>query len=147
MKVSAVIWKKKNSDGLYPIRIKLYADRKNKYIATGLAIPLIHWSEKNRRVLRSHPMHERYNTILTNLLESYNSTYTHQDILEDLASGTLGDLFNERIRDFQSKNRISEVKRYTTIIKHLKELQLISLPLQLEIKKNYCSKMNTENSQ
>jgi hypothetical protein len=34
MKVSAVIWKKKNSDGLYPIRIKLYADRKNKYIAT-----------------------------------------------------------------------------------------------------------------
>jgi integrase len=130
MKVSAVIWKKKNSDGLYPIRIKLYADRKNKYIATGLAIPLIHWSEKNRRVLRSHPMHERYNTILTNLLESYNSTYTHQDILEDLASGTLGDLFNERIRDFQSKNRISAVKRYTTIIKHLKELQLISLPLQ-----------------
>ena len=88
MKVSAVIWKKKNSDGLYPIRIKLYADRKNKYIATGLAIPLIHWSEKNRRVLRSHPMHERYNTILTNLLESYNSTYTHQDVLEDVASGT-----------------------------------------------------------
>lgn len=35
-------------------------------------------------------MHGRYNTILTNLLESYNSTCTHQDVLENLACGTLG---------------------------------------------------------
>lgn len=141
MKVSAVIWKKKNSDGLYPIRIKLYADRKNKYIATGLAIPLIHWSEKNRRVLRSHPMHENYNTILSNLLESYNASYVHHDVVEDTPSGTLGDLFNERIRDFQSKNRISAVKRYTTLIKHLNELQLISLPLQ-ELNKEHIRLFN-----
>ena len=39
----------------------------------------------------------------------------------DLETGTLGDLFAERIRNFQSSNRISAVKRYTTILKHLKE--------------------------
>jgi hypothetical protein len=41
----------------------------------------------------------------------------------------LGDLFEERIRDFNSKNRISAVKKYTTILKHLKELKLNTLPL------------------
>jgi integrase len=129
MKISAVLWKKKNAQGLYPIRIKLYENRKNKYISTGIAIPLIHWSDPNRRVLKSHPKHEYYNTIIKNLIESYNEVDVYEEEFGGQETGTLGDLFNERIRDFQSKNRISAVKRYTTIIKHLKELKLTSLPL------------------
>lgn len=129
MKISAVLWKKKNAQGLYPIRIKLYENRKNKYISTGIAIPLIHWSDPNRRVLKSHPKHEYYNTIIKNLIESYNEVDVYEEEFGGQETGTLGDLFNERIRDFQSKNRISAVKRYTTIIKHLKELKLTYLPL------------------
>lgn len=129
MKISAVLWKKKNAQGLYPIRIKLYEDRKNKYVSTGIAVQLIHWSDPNRKVLKSHPKHELYNTIIKNLIDSYNEVDEIDESIGEHESGTLGDLFIERIRDFQSKNRISAVKRYTTIIKHLKELKLTSIPL------------------
>ena len=64
-----------------------------------------------------------------NIIEYYNEVDEIDVNIGEHESGTLGDLFNERIRDFQSKNRISAVKRYTTIIKHLKELKLSSLPL------------------
>ena len=59
----------------------------------------------------------------------------------DLETGTLGDLFAERIRNFQSSNRISSVKRYTTILRHLKELRLTTLPLNT-INKEHVNLLN-----
>lgn len=129
MIISAILWHKPNKDGLYPIKIKLYENRKNKYISTGLSVQKIQWSTTNNRVLKNHPKVDYYNSILKNLLDSYNLTEEYEEEFGDKETGTLGDLFNERIRNFQSSNRISAVKRYTTIVKHLKELKLTSLPL------------------
>jgi integrase len=130
MIISAILWHKSNKDGLYPIKIKLYENRKNKYIITGLSVQKIQWSTTNNRVLNNHPKADYFNSIIKNLLDSYNGAQTEkEEIIGEQESGTLGDLFGERIRDFNSKNRISAVKRYTTILRHLKELKLNTLPL------------------
>ena len=130
MIISAILWHKPNKDGLYPIKIKLYENRKNKYIITGLSVQRIQWSTTNNRVLKNHPKSDYFNSIIKNLLDSYNGAQTEkEEIIGEQETGTLGDLFGERIRDFNSKNRISAVKRYTTILKHLKELKLNTLPL------------------
>lgn len=130
MIISAILWHKSNKDGLYPIKIKLYENRKNKYIITGLSVQKIQWSTTNNRVLKNHPKADYFNSIIKNLLDSYNGAQTEkEEIIGEQESGTLGDLFGERIRDFNSKNRISAVKRYTTILRHLKELKLNTLPL------------------
>jgi integrase len=129
MIISAILWHKPNKDGLYPIKIKLYENRKNKYISTGLSVKRIQWSTTNNRVLNNHPKVDYYNSIIKNLLDSYNLTDEYEEAFGEIETGTLGDLFIERIRNFQSSNRISAVKRYTTIINHLRELKLASLPL------------------
>jgi integrase len=129
MIISAILWHKPNKNGLYPIKIKLYENRKNKYISIGLAVQRIQWSTTNNKVLNNHPRADNYNGIIRRHLESYNITEVNVQEEDEEETGTIGDLFNERIRDFQSKNRISAVKRYTTIIKHLTELRLTSLPL------------------
>lgn len=130
MIISAVLWHKPNKDGLYPIKIKLYENRKNKYIITGLSVQKIQWSTTNNRVLKNHPKVDYFNSIIKNLLDSYNGAQVEQEeTIGEQETGTLGDLFGERIRDFNSKNRISAVKRYSTILTHLKELKLNTLPL------------------
>lgn len=129
MIISAILWHKSNRDGLYPIKIKLYENRKNKYISTGLCVQKTQWSTTNNRVLNNHPKANNFNGIIKNLIDSYNEIEDSMDLVEEDKTGTLGDLFNERIRNFQSSNRISGVKRYNTILKHLQKLKLASLPL------------------
>lgn len=141
MIISAVRWHKPNSDGLYPIKIKLYENRKNQYIKTGLSVQRVQWSDVNNRVLNNHPKADHYNSIIKSLLDSYNQTEEYEEAFGDLETGTLGDLFDERVRNFQSSNRISAVKRYTTIINHLKELRLTSLPLNT-INKQHINLLN-----
>ncbi len=133
MKVSAVLWHTPNKNGLYPIKIKLYNSntRKNKYIVTGLNIPKRSWSSKNNRVLKNFNLYEQYNIIIQNLLSSYNVIEGEFETKEaEIEFGSFGDLILERIKDFNSQNRISAVKRYTTILNHLKKLKLEKLPLQ-----------------
>lgn len=132
MKVSAVLWHQPNKNGLYPIKIKCYNShtRKNKYIATGLYIPKRSWSTKSNRVLKNFNLYKKYNNIIENLLSSYNVVDDSLTTDDEIEFGSFGDLMLERIKDFNSQNRISAVKRYTTILNHLKKLKLDKLPLQ-----------------
>lgn len=129
MIISAIQWHKPNKDGLYPIKIKLYENRKNKYISTELSVQRIQWSTTNNRVLNNHSKADYFNSIIKNLLDSYNEVDEYEETFGNEQTGTLSDLFTERIKNFQSSNRISAVKKYTTILRHLKELKLTTLPL------------------
>ena len=141
MIISAIQWHKPNKDGLYPIKIKLYENRKNKYISTGLSVQRIQWSTTNNRVLNNHSKADYFNSIIKNLLDSYNEVEEYEETFGNEQTGTLGDLFTERIKNFQSSNRISAVKRYTTILRHLKELKLTTLPLNT-INKEHINLLN-----
>ena len=130
MRISAVLWHKPKKDGLYPIKIKLFENRKSSYVVTGLSVQRTQWSTTKNRVLKNHPKSEYYNSIIKNLLDSYNGAQIqNEEIVVEQETGTLGDLLGERIRDFNAQNRISAVKRYITILKHFKILNLHTLPL------------------
>jgi len=53
--VKAVLRKKKNPEGNYPLAIRITKDRKSTYIGTGQYVEVKYWDEKNRCVRRSHP--------------------------------------------------------------------------------------------
>lgn len=53
--VKAVLRKKKNPEGHYPIAIRITKDRKSSYLGTGQYIEGKYWDEKNRCVRKSHP--------------------------------------------------------------------------------------------
>lgn len=53
--VKAVLRKKQNPQGHYPIAIRITKDRKSSYLGTGQHIEEKYWDEKNRCVRKSHP--------------------------------------------------------------------------------------------
>ena len=53
--VKAVLRKKPNHQGHYPIAIRITKDRKSSYIGTGQHIEEKYWDEKNKCVRKSHP--------------------------------------------------------------------------------------------
>ncbi|MCL6218600.1 tyrosine-type recombinase/integrase [Zunongwangia pacifica] len=53
--VKAVLRKKRNPEGQYPIAVRITKDRKSSYIGTGQYIEEKYWDEKNRCVRKSHP--------------------------------------------------------------------------------------------
>ncbi|MCC4227145.1 site-specific integrase [Zunongwangia profunda] len=53
--VKAVLRKKRNPEGQYPIAVRITKDRKSSYLGTGQYIEEKYWDEKNRCVRKSHP--------------------------------------------------------------------------------------------
>ncbi len=53
--IKAVLRKKNNPEGQYPIAIRITKDRKSSYLGTGQYIEEKYWDEKNRCVRKSHP--------------------------------------------------------------------------------------------
>ena len=53
--VKAVLRKRKNPEGLYPIAIRITKDRKSSYMGTGQYIQEKYWDTKNRCVRKTHP--------------------------------------------------------------------------------------------
>ncbi|MCM4158518.1 recombinase [Antarcticibacterium flavum] len=62
--VKAVLRRKKNPEGKYPIAIRITKDRKSSYLGTGQYLEEKYWDEKNRCVRKSHP----YASIINNFL-------------------------------------------------------------------------------
>ena len=53
--VKAVLRKKRNPEGQYPIAVRITKDRKSSYLGTGQYIEEKYWDKKNRCVRKSHP--------------------------------------------------------------------------------------------
>lgn len=70
--VKAVLRKKKSSDGLYPIAIRVTKDRKSTFLGTGQYIQEKHWDKKNRCVRRSHPNASFINNFLLSRVAEAN---------------------------------------------------------------------------
>ena len=69
--VKAVLRKKKNPEGQYPIAVRITKDRKSSYLGTGQYIEEKYWDEKNRCVRKSHPNANIINNfLLTKITEA-----------------------------------------------------------------------------
>lgn len=62
--VKAVLRKKKNKDGKYPIAIRITKNRKTSYIYTGKYVKLEEWDVQNQSVKKIHPSSARINNYL-----------------------------------------------------------------------------------
>ena len=120
--IKPILWSRPTSDGEYQIKIRITEYRKPIYINVGIKVKKGDWNENKDRVKTSHPNSEYFN----NLIETFLSRYFggEQLIKKDSiqGNGTLGLLFEMRIKDFESQSRMSAVRRYHTLLKHFKTL-------------------------
>jgi len=70
--IKVVLRKKKNSEGKYPIAIRITKDRKTSYIYTGQYIKESEWDVGNLKVKKSHPNSTRLNSIILKKLSEIN---------------------------------------------------------------------------
>lgn len=54
-----------NTQGLFPVYLRVTISRDRKYIATGIFLQKKHWDEKAEQIKAGHPMHQVYNPDLT----------------------------------------------------------------------------------
>jgi integrase len=63
--ITAILRKKPNKQGQYPIYIRITKDRKSSFIALGYYIDKNQWDEVNKKVRKSHPNSVRLNNLIT----------------------------------------------------------------------------------
>jgi hypothetical protein len=86
---------KQRDDGRAPIWIRITANRKSRYISTGIYIDPDHWNERNREVRKSHELTSAYNDKIWSLRleckEAALDTDTDQAV-KDEVQGNRGSL-------------------------------------------------------
>lgn len=70
--ITAVIRKKPNRQGLYPICVRITKNRKPTFIYTKQYIELKHWDKQNSRVKKSHPNSTRLNNLISKKISEAN---------------------------------------------------------------------------
>src|SRR5690606_30511612 len=70
--VKAVLRKKINSKGLYPIAIRIIKDRKSSFLYIGQYVRLADWDDKNNIVKKSHPDALHINQLILKQLSDTN---------------------------------------------------------------------------
>ena len=70
----------RRSDGKQPLYLRLHADGKSRYYSLGIRVAPSRWSEKKKRVKRSHPNAPRLNQIATNALREGEEVLSEMQI-------------------------------------------------------------------
>ena len=135
-KVTIVIRKDKmNKSNHAPIHFRIIKDRKVRYIATGLCIPLHHWDKKNKQVKSVVLNSSRINAFLTRRLADLQNLSLEQEIenpkslssksLKALALGNQKtDFFEfafEFIKSYASAGQIGTYDRFNATLNKLKK--------------------------
>ncbi|KJJ39888.1 site-specific integrase [Aequorivita vladivostokensis] len=72
--VTAILRKKKNSQGLFPLAIRVTKNRKSSYIYTGFNIAENQWDDQKRIVKKNHPNSRRLNNLLLSKMAKISDT-------------------------------------------------------------------------
>lgn len=70
--IKAILRKKPNKKGFYPIAIRITKNRKSSFIYTGQYIDIKHWDTINQKVKKSHPNANRLNHLIAKKLSEAN---------------------------------------------------------------------------
>lgn len=81
--VQAVLRKKPNKQGEYPIAVRITKERKSSFIHTGQYIDSKYWDAVNRKVKRSHPNAPMINHMLLKKLTDANEKLLQSEISND----------------------------------------------------------------
>ena len=81
--VQAVLRKKPNKQGKYPIAIRITKERKSSFIHTGQYLEVKYWDVSNNKVKRSHPNSAIINHLILTKLTDANEKLLQSEILKD----------------------------------------------------------------
>jgi len=116
---------KQRDDGRAPIWIRITANRKSRYLSTGIKIAPKHWNERRREVRKSHELASAYNAKIRQLRIDAEEAALQADTAEAVKAELKGDhgglstffrSFIERLRD---RDQYWERKKYNTTLNKL----------------------------
>ncbi len=81
--VKVVLRKKMNSDGTYPLAVRVTKDRKSSYIYTGQHLKVKDWDSKEKCVRKSHPNSVWLNNYLLTKLSEANQKFLELETQRD----------------------------------------------------------------
>lgn len=84
--VKAVLRKKSNTSGEFPVAIRITKDRRSSYLGTGQYVAEKYWDPKNRLVRRSHPNAAVLNNYILTKVAEANQIVLDAELREDSQS-------------------------------------------------------------
>lgn len=123
--IKVTIRKKPNSQGQFPLVLRITKDRRSTYLYTGQYIDLKYWDQANRSVRKSHPNAVRLNNLLlaklaeanktlltlTSDQKDYSSQSIKQEITTPLSKVTFKEIADGYLKELDANNKIN---RYIT---------------------------------
>lgn len=87
--ITAILRKKQNQQGLFPVCIRITVNRKSTFIYTGYYIKEENWDDKLKKVKKNHANSVRLNNFLAKKIAEANDKLIESDTIDDNASATL----------------------------------------------------------
>lgn len=118
---------KERDDGRAPIWIRITANRKSRYISTGIYIEPRHWNDRKRKVRKSHELASAYNDKIRSLRleceEAALDADTAQAVKDEVQGkrGSLSRFFERFIGRLKDRDQYWERKKYNTTLNKLHE--------------------------
>ena len=133
--IKAILRKKPNAKGEFPLAIRITKDRKSSFIHTGQYVEQRFWDENQSRVRKSHPNSARLNNLLIQKLAEANDkllelstekTYTSAIAVQQHVKGVLGNrsffiLAKTYLDQLEQEGKHNRVSAEAPMIKHFKE--------------------------
>lgn len=117
---------KKKKDGTVPIWIRITANRKSRYISTGIYIEPKHWNEKKHKIRASHPLAPTLNASLQKAMlrvtEEALDTTSADTVKASVKSGggSFTAYFEQFIEGLNTQDRFWDWKKYRVTLKKLR---------------------------
>jgi integrase len=118
---------KARDDGEAPVWIRITANRKSRYISTGIYIEPEHWNDQKREVRKSHELASAYNDKIRRLRldceEASLDANTAQAVKDEVQgkSGNLSRFFERFIDRLEDRDQYWERKKYNTTLNKVHE--------------------------
>ena len=117
---------KKKKDGTAPVWIRITANRKSRYISTGVYIEPKYWNDKKHQVRSSHPIAPALNTSLQEAMLKVQKealdTPSAKAVKTSIKSGggSFSGYFEQFIEGLNSQDRFWDWKKYRVTLKKLR---------------------------
>ena len=118
---------KRKADGTAPVYLRITANRRSRFLSTGVAVEPKHWNEKKQRVRASHPIAPTLNARLDNIqIEATRQAQAAPSaaaVKENLtgAGGTLTAYFDRFIDELDAAGRFWDWKKYRVTLGKLRD--------------------------
>jgi integrase len=116
---------KKRDDGRAPVWIRITANRKSRYVSTGIKVEPKHWNERRREVRKSHELASAYNAKIRQLRLNAEEAALKADSAEAVKAelrgerGGLSTFFQAFIERLRDRDQYWERKKYATTLNKL----------------------------